>query len=210
MANNAWLTLMAGFTTVQSVGASSEAPLRDAIRDRGFPGPRVLTSLSPIQGDSTIPGDSLRAMVRRRKGDGRGSHQDLRIEESANRRRPDVQRGTAPRVVRRSESGRPPQHGPRVSIADWRGGAKVVFSTDATAGAHGRRATRRVRDARRCRLQVSRGESKVGSFFAESDERVDAGRAIARNGARGESGDEDHGSRGEQRTHVPRRDTIEL
>ena len=70
MANNAWLTLMEGFTTVQSVGANSEGPLRDMIRDRGFPGPRVLTSLNPIQGDSTISIDSLRAMVRRRKEQG--------------------------------------------------------------------------------------------------------------------------------------------
>jgi imidazolonepropionase-like amidohydrolase len=67
MANNAWLTLMAGFTTVQSVGANSEAPLRDMIRDRGFPGPRVLTSLSPIQADTSVSSDSLRSMVRRRK-----------------------------------------------------------------------------------------------------------------------------------------------
>jgi imidazolonepropionase-like amidohydrolase len=70
MANNAWVTLMAGFTTVQSVGALSEAPLRDMIRDHGFPGPRVLTSLAPIQGDTTISSDSLRAMVRRRKEQG--------------------------------------------------------------------------------------------------------------------------------------------
>jgi imidazolonepropionase-like amidohydrolase len=70
MANNAWLTLMAGFTTVQSVGANSEAPLRDMIRDRGFPGPRILTSLSPIQADSSVSADSLRAMVQRRKAQG--------------------------------------------------------------------------------------------------------------------------------------------
>jgi imidazolonepropionase-like amidohydrolase len=70
IANNAWVTLMAGFTTVQSVGAFSEAPLRDMIRDRGFPGPRVLTSLAPIQGDSTFSSDSLRALVRRRKEQG--------------------------------------------------------------------------------------------------------------------------------------------
>src|SRR3954470_2732415 len=70
IANNAWLSLMAGFTTVQSVGAASEGPLRDMIRDRGFPGPRVLTSLSPIQGDSSISPDSLRALVRRRKDQG--------------------------------------------------------------------------------------------------------------------------------------------
>jgi imidazolonepropionase-like amidohydrolase len=70
IANNAWMTLMVGFTTVQSVGAFSEAPLRDMIRDHGFPGPRVLTSLAPIQGDSTFSSDSLRALVRRRKEQG--------------------------------------------------------------------------------------------------------------------------------------------
>lgn len=70
MADNAWVTLMAGFTTVQSVGALSEAPLRDMIRDRGFPGPRVLTSLAPIQADTTVTSDSLRAMVRRRQAQG--------------------------------------------------------------------------------------------------------------------------------------------
>jgi imidazolonepropionase-like amidohydrolase len=70
IANNAWATLMAGFTTVQSVGSPSDAPLRDMIRDRGFAGPRVLTSLSPIQGDTTLSEDSLRALVRRRKEQG--------------------------------------------------------------------------------------------------------------------------------------------
>jgi len=42
IANNAWVSLMAGFTTVPSVGALSEAPLRDMMRDHGFPGPRGL------------------------------------------------------------------------------------------------------------------------------------------------------------------------
>jgi len=64
------LTLMAGFTTVQTVGANSDAPLRDMIRDRGLPGPRVLTSLSPIQADTLVSSDSLRALVRRRKEQG--------------------------------------------------------------------------------------------------------------------------------------------
>jgi imidazolonepropionase-like amidohydrolase len=67
IADNAWRSLMAGFTTVQSVGAMSDSVIRGAIRERGFPGPRVLTSLSPIQGDSTLGTDSLRALVRRRK-----------------------------------------------------------------------------------------------------------------------------------------------
>ena len=66
----AWESLMGGFTTVQSVGDPSEKPLRDAIRDHGFPGPRVLTSLAPIEGDSTMTPDQLRALVRERKAQG--------------------------------------------------------------------------------------------------------------------------------------------
>ena len=67
-----WETLMGGFTTVQTVGDPSEKPLRDNIRDRGFPGPRVLTSLAWIEGkgDSTGTPEQLRAMVRQRKADG--------------------------------------------------------------------------------------------------------------------------------------------
>ncbi len=67
-----WETLLAGFTTVQTVGDPSERPLRDAIRDHGFPGPRVLTSLDWIvgKGDSTGSPEQLRAMVRERKAQG--------------------------------------------------------------------------------------------------------------------------------------------
>jgi len=66
----AWDTLMAGFTTVQSVGDAMEKPLRDAIRDHGFPGPRVLTSLAWIEGTPETSPDALRALVRQRKADG--------------------------------------------------------------------------------------------------------------------------------------------
>ena len=72
IANAAWETLMGGFTTVQTVGDPSERPLRDAIRDHGFPGPRVLTSLAWIEGkgDSTGSPEDLRALVRLRKSQG--------------------------------------------------------------------------------------------------------------------------------------------
>jgi imidazolonepropionase-like amidohydrolase len=71
MAEAAWKTLLAGFTTIQSVGDPSEQRLRDAIRDHGLPGPRLLTSLAPIEGDlsATTP-DQLRALVRERKAQG--------------------------------------------------------------------------------------------------------------------------------------------
>jgi imidazolonepropionase-like amidohydrolase len=70
IAQAAWDTLMGGFTTVQSVGDPTEKPLRDAIRDHGFPGPRVLTSLAWIEGDSKTPPEKLREMVRERKAQG--------------------------------------------------------------------------------------------------------------------------------------------
>src|SRR2546428_7069158 len=39
-ASNAWVTLMAGFTTVQSIGSPNDLPLRDAIAKSQGPGPR--------------------------------------------------------------------------------------------------------------------------------------------------------------------------
>jgi imidazolonepropionase-like amidohydrolase len=70
IAGAAWDTLMGGFTTVQTVGDPSEKPLRDAIRDRGFPGPRVLTSLAWIEGDAKMSKDALIAAVHARKDQG--------------------------------------------------------------------------------------------------------------------------------------------
>ena len=48
-AADAWMTLQNGFTTVQSVGAAIDGPVRDRINDGVIPGPRVLTSLIQIQ-----------------------------------------------------------------------------------------------------------------------------------------------------------------
>ena len=68
-AANAYATLMAGFTTMQSVGSHSDADLRDWIATQGLPGPRILTSLDPITDPRIVP-DSLRALVRQRKEQG--------------------------------------------------------------------------------------------------------------------------------------------
>ncbi|MCE2539302.1 MAG: amidohydrolase family protein [Acidobacteria bacterium] len=66
---NAYRTLMAGFTTVQSLGHPLDADLRDAI-DRGdVPGPRVLTSLRAVT-SATGDADAIRATVRQLKADG--------------------------------------------------------------------------------------------------------------------------------------------
>ena len=69
-ASNAWVTLMAGFTTVQNVG--SAIPLRDAIAKGELPGPRILTGIEPLigRGEQTGTPDELRAYVRRQKAAG--------------------------------------------------------------------------------------------------------------------------------------------
>jgi imidazolonepropionase-like amidohydrolase len=54
-AANAWATLMGGFTTVQSVGAASDVPLRDAIAHGPLPGPRIVTSVRQINERSGAP-----------------------------------------------------------------------------------------------------------------------------------------------------------
>jgi imidazolonepropionase-like amidohydrolase len=66
-AANAWVTLMAGFTTVQNVG--SAAQLRDAIAKGTLPGPRILTVVEPLvgRGDQTGTPDEIRSYVRRQK-----------------------------------------------------------------------------------------------------------------------------------------------
>jgi imidazolonepropionase-like amidohydrolase len=68
-ASNAYLTLLAGFTTIQSVGSPTDVPLRDAIEKGLLPGPRILTSLQPLvgQGDKTGTPEEIRAFVRKQK-----------------------------------------------------------------------------------------------------------------------------------------------
>ena len=71
-ASNAWVTLMAGFTTVQSVGNAADVPLRDAIAKGQLPGPRILTSVEPLigQGEKSGTPEEIRAFVRQQKAAG--------------------------------------------------------------------------------------------------------------------------------------------
>ena len=68
-ASNAWVTLMAGFTTIQSVGAVNDLPLRDAIAKGKIPGPRILTAVEPLvgKGEATGTPEEIRAFVRKQK-----------------------------------------------------------------------------------------------------------------------------------------------
>ena len=71
-ASNAWRTLMAGFTTVQSIGSPTDVPLRDAIAKGEMPGPRILTAVEPLEGKGEETGtpDEIRAFVRKQKAVG--------------------------------------------------------------------------------------------------------------------------------------------
>ncbi len=65
-AENAYMTLMNGFTTVQSVGAANDKELRDAIARGVLPGPRILTSLGSMNERTGTP-EQLRDYVRKQK-----------------------------------------------------------------------------------------------------------------------------------------------
>ena len=87
-AENAYKMLMAGFTTVQSLGSLVDKPLRDAI-DRGvLPGPRILTSLRSI-GARTGEPDAIRDFVRKQKSEDADVIKNLRLREHTRRRHPD-------------------------------------------------------------------------------------------------------------------------
>ncbi|HEV8370665.1 MAG TPA: amidohydrolase family protein [Pyrinomonadaceae bacterium] len=68
-AANAWATLIAGFTTIQSLGSPTDLPLRDAIAKGQLAGPRILTAVEPLvgRGERTGSLDEIRAFVRKQK-----------------------------------------------------------------------------------------------------------------------------------------------
>ncbi len=66
-AANLFTTLNAGFTTIQSLGDPADKDLRDWIATQGLPGPRLITSLQPIQQGDTA---RLRALVQQRNEQG--------------------------------------------------------------------------------------------------------------------------------------------
>jgi len=65
----AYATLMGGFTTIQSVGAEVDGPVRDLINSGQLPGPRIITSLRAIYDNTGTP-EQIRAFVRKAKADG--------------------------------------------------------------------------------------------------------------------------------------------
>ena len=68
-AENAYVTLMAGFTTVQSIGSPLDVDMRAAIARGIMPGPRLLTSIRPVNENTGTP-EQIRVFVRKVKADG--------------------------------------------------------------------------------------------------------------------------------------------
>jgi imidazolonepropionase-like amidohydrolase len=68
-AENAYVTLLAGFTTIQSPGSANDVELREAIARGVVPGPRILTSIRVLNERSGTP-DEIRQKVRQLKTDG--------------------------------------------------------------------------------------------------------------------------------------------
>ena len=61
---NAYQTLMAGFTTIQSPGNPVDRDIRDWINEGRVPGPRILTSIHQIFDNSGTP-EQIRALIDR-------------------------------------------------------------------------------------------------------------------------------------------------
>jgi imidazolonepropionase-like amidohydrolase len=68
-AENAVRTIEGGVTTVQSLGAPVDKPLRDAIARGTLIGPRILTAIDPIS-DSKLTPEEMRAAVGKLAGEG--------------------------------------------------------------------------------------------------------------------------------------------
>src|SRR3954452_7165839 len=68
-AENAYTTLLAGFTTIQSPGQPNDVELREGIARGVFPGPRILTSIRQIN-ERSGTADEIRQKVRQLKSDG--------------------------------------------------------------------------------------------------------------------------------------------
>ncbi len=88
-AANAWATLSAGFTTIQSVGSPNDLPLRETIARGALPGPRILTAVAPLMGPGERMGtpDEIRAYVRKQKAAGADL---IKIFAAFSIRRPDM------------------------------------------------------------------------------------------------------------------------
>ncbi len=98
-ASNAWVTLMAGFTTVQSPGAANDIPLRDAIAKGLLAGPRGRRAAVWARREDRDARRNPRVRAKT-KGGGSGRDQGLRVAEHPAGRRDDAFAGAIERRLR--------------------------------------------------------------------------------------------------------------
>jgi imidazolonepropionase-like amidohydrolase len=144
---NAYKTLMAGFTTVQSPGAELDKDLRDWIAEGRIPGPRILTSLRAVT-DQTGDPAAIRTFVRKAIADGADF---VKIFATASIREGGAQTMTDDQIRAACDEAR--ALGKR-SIVHAQGpeGAKAAVLAGCTSIEHGNRLTDEVLD-----LMVQRG-----------------------------------------------------
>lgn len=136
-AANAWATLQAGFTTVQSVGSPADIPLRDAIARGELPGPRILTSAQPLQGRGAETGtpDEIRAFIRAQKEAGADV---IKIFAANSIRRPDL---TLSMEQLRAACGEATKLGLRTLVHAYKDAVRAAILAGCTQIEHGTLAT---------------------------------------------------------------------
>jgi imidazolonepropionase-like amidohydrolase len=144
---NAYKTLLAGFTTIQSPGAELDKDLRDWIAEGRIPGPRILTSLRAVT-DRTGDPSQIRAFVRKAVAD---SADVVKIFATASIREGGEQTMTDDQIRAACDEARALG---RRSIVHAQGpeGAKAAVLAGCTSIEHGNRLTDEVLD-----LMVQRG-----------------------------------------------------
>jgi len=129
---NAWATLRAGFTTVQSLGADSDRDLRGLIADEVIPGPRILTSLNPLTERSGGP-EEIRARIRKLVADGADV---IKLFATASSRDGGAQTMSDAQIQAACEEAR--AQGRRAAVhAHASGGAKPAILSGCTSIEHG-------------------------------------------------------------------------
>jgi imidazolonepropionase-like amidohydrolase len=137
-ASNAWLTLLAGFTTVQSVGSPTDVPLRDAVARGALPGPRILTAVEPLfgQGEQTGTPDDIRAFVRKQKAAGADV---LKIFASQSIRQGGAMTLSKEQLTAACDEAR--RQGLRAVVHAYKGAVRVAAEAGCTQVEHGTLAT---------------------------------------------------------------------
>ena len=180
-AENAYVTLMAGFTTIQSPGQANDVELRDGDRARRAAGPAHPDLDPPDQRAQRHAGrdprESPPAEGRRRR-----RHQDLRVREHPRRRQADDDRRAAAGGVRRSERHRHAHDGPRAQPGVDQGVGQRRLPADRARRVRDRRSAEA--DGRQRRLLRSQRRRRAAELPGEQATTTSASATTTRKASR--------------------------